>query len=86
MDKQLKSSDEDNGRLRMERDELRARVVKLQTNLEEKEGEVRRKKAEDQRLAIINVMINGVANLLKANCISVIVILNFKVQICFLFC
>lgn len=42
MDKQLKSSDEDNERMRTERDGLRARLLELQSNLKEKEGEVRR--------------------------------------------
>lgn len=42
MDMRLKSSDEDNERVRIERDGLRARILELQTNLKEKEGEVRR--------------------------------------------
>lgn len=49
MDKQLKTSQEDNERVRMERDGLRARILELQANLEEKEGEVRGD-AEDRRV------------------------------------
>lgn len=41
MDERLKSSDEDNERLRMEREGLRARLLELQTDLKEKECEVR---------------------------------------------
>lgn len=52
MDKQLKSSDEDNERIRMEREGLCARLLELQSNLKEKEGEVRREEKRDQRLGI----------------------------------
>lgn len=74
MDKRLKSSDEDNERVRVERDGLRARLLELQTNLEEKEGEVRRE-AEDRRLWVINIMINSIVNHFEANYNSLFLLL-----------
>ncbi|XP_017555479.1 BICD family-like cargo adapter 2 isoform X2 [Pygocentrus nattereri] len=41
MDQQLKSTEEDNERMRTERDALRERVLELQTNLKEKESEAK---------------------------------------------
>lgn len=41
MDERLKSAQEDNHRLRSERDGLRERVIELQTSLKDKETEVR---------------------------------------------
>lgn len=40
MDDRLKSAQEDNDRLRSERDELRERVMELQTTLKDKDTEV----------------------------------------------
>ncbi|MCJ8748809.1 hypothetical protein PDJAM_G00168930 [Pangasius djambal] len=54
MEKQLKSSDEDNERMRMERDGLRARLLELQTNLEEKEGELEQHQSEAFQLRTLN--------------------------------
>lgn len=41
LDKRLKSTQDDNDRLRSERDMLRERVVELQANLRDRETEVR---------------------------------------------
>ncbi|XP_027034412.2 BICD family-like cargo adapter 2 [Tachysurus fulvidraco] len=54
MDKQLKSSDEDNERIRMERDGLRARLLELQSNLKEKEGELEQHQTEVFQLRTMN--------------------------------
>lgn len=42
MDERLKSTQEDNYRLRSERDGLRERVIEIQTSLKDKETEVRK--------------------------------------------
>ncbi|KAG7314513.1 hypothetical protein KOW79_021816 [Hemibagrus wyckioides] len=54
MDKQLKSSDEDNERIRMEREGLRVRLLELQSNLKEKEGELEQHQSEVFQLRTIN--------------------------------
>ncbi|KAK3509074.1 hypothetical protein QTP70_020216 [Hemibagrus guttatus] len=54
MDKQLKSSDEDNERIRMEREGLRVRLLELQSSLKEKEGELEQHQSEVFQLCTMN--------------------------------
>ncbi|TSL34529.1 BICD family-like cargo adapter 2 [Bagarius yarrelli] len=54
MEKQLKSSDEDNERIRMEREALRARILELQSNFKEKETELEQHQSEVFQLRTMN--------------------------------
>lgn len=80
MDVRLKSSEEDNERIRIERDGLRVRILELQTSLKEKEGEVRREKWKmgHQVLVIKIRMKNSIRNISKANYNIVFAMLTFE--------
>ncbi|XP_060769204.1 BICD family-like cargo adapter 2 [Neoarius graeffei] len=54
MDVRLKSSEEDNERIRIERDGLRVRILELQTSLKEKEGELEQHQSEAFQLRTMN--------------------------------